>query len=88
MVLGSFFMIFNALETGLKIDDFSWLSGAAPDPATQPVEGDLIGSGSPIQQSECWKPYRIFNTTSNMQEYKGYGNTRMQNEKKRRNDTG
>ena len=81
-------MIFNALETGLKIDDFSWLSGAAPDPAPQPVEGDLVRSGSPIQQSECWKPYRIFNTTSNMQEYQATKTPGCRMKKKRRNDTG
>ena len=35
-------MVFVALETGLKIDDFQCDSGVTPDPAPLLVEGEIV----------------------------------------------
>ena len=42
MALGPIFMVFVALETGLKIDDFQCDSGVIPDPESELVGGKLL----------------------------------------------
>ena len=83
-------MTFDALETGLKFDDFSWLPSGSPrswEPTqwvvTEPVPGRYSisqNAGSTIQDTQ----FNIKHAG-----IKGYKNTRMQNERNRgHQDTG
>ena len=51
--LGPIFMTFDALETGLKFDKFSWLPWGIPDPAPRLLEGNWYCSQAHCQQPDC-----------------------------------
>ena len=50
VALGPIFMVFVALETGLKTDDFQCDSGVIPDPETE-----LVGAGVSLSLHKCPK---------------------------------
>ena len=88
--VGTNFHDFDALETGLKFDDFSWLPSGSPrswEPTQWVVNGMVPGrtvnnqiASSTVQETQ----YNI-----NHAGIKGYENTRMQNERNRgHQDTG
>ncbi len=74
-------MTLDALETGLKFDDFSGLLSGIPDSETEPVGGNLIPPGSTVNSQIGSSTIQDMQYSIKHARIKGYENTRMQNEK-------